>query len=97
MGSASSSHLQNLEISPKAVYETLEYDLYDAHDGYRKLSLFHFKINSDPELIDFSVSDTLLLLLIVLQCFQCAFFSAVVVPTSGMEVCPSPAHRSVPG
>ena len=56
MGSASSSQLQSLEVSHKAVYETLEYDLYDAHDGYRKLSLFHFKINSDPDLIDFAVS-----------------------------------------
>jgi hypothetical protein len=63
MGSGSSSHLQNLEISRKPVFETLEYDLYDAHDGYRKLSLFHFKINSDPDLIDFAVSFDVLIMI----------------------------------
>lgn len=58
MGTASSSHLKNLKISDEPVYQTLEYDLYDADDGYRKLSLFHFKINSDPDLIDFAVCET---------------------------------------
>lgn len=57
MGNNSSSALLNrLELSPHAVHETQEYELYDANDGYKRLSLFVFKSYGDSDLINFSVS-----------------------------------------
>ena len=59
MGNNSSSALLNrLELSPHPVHETQEYELYDAHDGYKKLSLFVFKSYGETDLINFSVRIT---------------------------------------
>lgn len=60
MGNTSSSSLiHRLQLSSQPVYETAEYELYDAHDGYKKLSLFVFKSHGDQDFINTSVSDTI--------------------------------------
>lgn len=56
MGNTSSGNfVASLELSPDPVHTCSEYDLFDASNGYKKLSLFVFKAtaSADLELISF--------------------------------------------